>query len=70
MILLNMNWRTCKMFKLRIETGNDAFVPDKGVEVVVLLKEVTEKVSNGYTEGTIHDTNGGRVGEWTLTNRR
>ncbi len=57
------------MFKLRIETKNDAFVGYKYEEIIRLLKEVIDKLDERVIEGTLHDINGGRVGEYKLTNR-
>jgi len=56
------------MFKLRIETKNAAFEFSPEVEVQRILSEVSNKLDSGDS-GTIHDINGNRVGEWTLTKK-
>lgn len=54
------------MFKIQFETDNAAFQDDNFTfEVERILKEVTEKVNNGYTEGSILDVNGNVVGEFS-----
>jgi hypothetical protein len=57
------------MLKVRIETKNDAFEKDKGFECGRILNDVVASLAIGKTEGILHDINGGRVGEWKLTNR-
>lgn len=58
------------MFRLRIETKNQAFEEDnKQIEIVRILRELILRLECGNTEGTLHDINGNKVGEYTLTNR-
>lgn len=57
------------MFKLRIETNNQAFEDGRELEVCACLAGVIQKIEQGNTEGPIHDTNGNNVGNFTLTNR-
>ncbi len=62
------------MLKIRIETNNAAFVDGckykcLELEVCACLAGVIQKIEQGNTEGSIHDTNGNNVGNFTLTNR-
>lgn len=57
------------MFKLRIETKNDAFTNDRIGEITRILKEAIIKLERGETEPTLHDLNGGIVGYYSLTKR-
>ena len=52
--------------KLEIETDNQAFEDDKSFEVVRILKEVIQKLENGYVESRLFDLNGNPVGEFSL----
>lgn len=65
------------MFELKIKTGGAAFRSDyitdkngdyildpEATEVKKILKDVVQKLSNGYTEGKIIDINGNTCGEW------
>lgn len=65
------------MFKLEIKTGNAAFrdenetdkhgdyILDRSAyEVKRILREVSNKLENGYDEGKVFDINGNCVGEW------
>ena len=54
------------MFKLKFSTDNAAFA-DNGVhEVANILKEVAEKIEQGYTAFTVSDSNGNKVGKCEL----
>lgn len=68
------------MFKMTIDTGNDAFRNEYGetdkemeqldpssFELRRILKEVENSMRNGNTYEKIFDVNGNRVGEWSLT---
>ena len=68
------------MFKMTIDTGNDAFRNEYGktdkemeqldpssFELRRILKEVENSMGNGRTHEKIFDVNGNRVGEWSLT---
>ena len=61
------------MFKLNIETSNDAFTnPNTGnpdpiyetMEVSRILKTIANKMSQNEREGQILDFNGNNVGKW------
>jgi len=58
-----------KMFKLKIDTGNEAFSPDATYEVARILKVASEKLEEGFSDGTLYDSNGNKVGEFSLTTR-
>lgn len=61
------------MFKLEFETGSDAFFIEGGPpfhypwpEIERILKEI----SNGFVgvvAGSVYDSNGNRIGKWSLT---
>lgn len=55
------------MMYLKFDTGNAAFVDDLHGEVARILGGVATAVANGYRGGLIFDSNGNRVGEWSLT---
>ncbi len=56
------------MFKLKIETKNDAFEDDIQREIIHCLRDVIERLNLvGYDAGNIHDSNGNKVGTFTLT---
>ncbi len=58
------------MFKLQIDTNNQAFSEDKVCEVVRILKDAILKLEQGNDKrGILLDTNGNLVGNYTLTNR-
>lgn len=65
------------MFKLKIETGGSAFrdenetdkhgdfvLDSSAYEVRRILKDISNKLENGYDGGKIMDINGHCVGEW------
>ena len=70
------------MFELKISTGNAAYRSDfeedyneetnsydidrYNRELIRNLKEIIEKLENGYTEGSVYDINGNKSGEWKL----
>jgi len=54
------------MFKLKLETDNDAFQSGNGAnEIANILHDVAERIEDGSYGGTCHDTNGNSVGYWT-----
>lgn len=56
------------MFKLEFSTDNAAFEGDlKWMEIDTILRAVADKAGDGRTGGPIHDSNGNRVGAWSLT---
>lgn len=58
-------------FRLQIDMGNDAFVPDPGPEVARILREAATMIERGAWEGRkVRDINGNTVGDWKTTGRR
>ena len=56
------------MFTLKIETGNSAFDDGNAAdEVARILRDVAYNLVRGARTGVLHDTNGNRVGNFTLT---
>ncbi len=55
------------MFKIEFETENDAFAPVVTIEIRRLLRQVSDRVDDGQTEGTLADRNGNTVGRFSLT---
>lgn len=54
------------MFRLEIDTDNDAFSPWT-TEVVRLLRQAADKIeARGTTEGYFRDTNGNTCGCWSI----
>lgn len=56
------------MFKLTIETDNEAFDRHPKHELRRILADVSVKLAD-RTEGAILDINGNKVGSWSLTER-
>jgi hypothetical protein len=55
------------MFKLEIETDNDAFHPDARLEVTSILRGLVKRIDEGETDGKLRDSNGNTVGSFALT---
>lgn len=66
------------MFKLEIKTGGAAFRDESrtdhhgdyvldpyACEVRRILKDVSRKLEAGYTDGSVMDVNGNKVGSWS-----
>lgn len=54
------------MFRLEIDTENDAFYPWT-TEVARLLRLAAEDIeNNGSTDGSFRDVNGNAVGVWSI----
>lgn len=45
---------------------NSAFDEDQSYEVQRILKKVSEQVKNGFEDGEIKDSNGNKIGEWSM----
>ena len=57
------------MLKLRVETNNNTFTDfSKEAECIYCLKRVIKKIYENEKKGTIHDSMGNTVGEFSLTN--
>lgn len=56
------------MFKLSIETSNDAFVDYPGQEIATILAKAAADLMNHSCEtnvvGFVRDSNGNKVGSW------
>ena len=56
--------------EIKFTTGNAAFSEECGgsleYETIRILKDICEKIEIGYTEGSIIDINGNKVGYWKL----
>ena len=50
------------MFKIQIETANDAFVDDPRSEIVRILRDVADKMETGRFLNRLYDANGNAVG--------
>ncbi len=58
------------MFKLTIQTDNEAFADDSAGEISRILAELAAKLGPGMLAGQtgkLRDINGNTVGEWRLT---
>ena len=54
------------MFRVKIETGNDAFAENPSIEIARLLRKIASQVEEGRLEGRVMDINGNKVGEYGL----
>jgi len=54
-------------FTIEIESNDDAFVEDPKGEVFRLLKLVSENIYCGAVSRVLHDINGHRCGQWSMT---
>ncbi|VVB54026.1 Uncharacterised protein [uncultured archaeon] len=57
------------MFKLKIDTKNDSFTDDPRMEVTRILNDAIVKLAQGNDSGILLDSNGNKVGDFTLTKR-
>lgn len=49
------------------DTGNAAFDGGNGpAEAAGILRRVAEKLEAGHEGGSIHDSNGNRIGSWSV----
>ena len=56
------------MFKLTINTDNDAFSTDAAAEIAEILGKVAHKLMATEEDGgNVYDSNGNKVGAWSLT---
>jgi len=53
-------------FCLNFDMENSAFDEDQSYEVQRILKKVSEQVKNGFEDGEIKDSNGNKIGEWSM----
>lgn len=54
-------------FSIEINSSNDAFQDGVLTEIGRILDAVVDKMWNGQESGSVRDTNGNKVGEWSLT---
>lgn len=54
-------------FNVSIDSGNAAFQDGVLTEIGRILDAVVDKMWNGQESGSVRDTNGNKVGEWSLT---
>lgn len=54
------------MFKLEFDTDNAAFDHRAASETARILREVGEKIKNGYFNGKVMDVNGNSIGTFEL----
>ena len=52
--------------KIEFTTGNAAFDKYGDVEVKRILEKIIEQVELGYSQASIMDINGNKIGEWEL----
>jgi hypothetical protein len=55
------------MFKLEIDTANDAFLEDSSEGVAEIIEDIAVGLRHGQTKGSVRDGNGNTVGNWELT---
>lgn len=56
------------MFKLEFTTDNATFSDgDDRAESARILGRIVQYLGEGYDSGLIHDDNGNRIGDWSLT---
>jgi len=53
-------------FRLTLETNNDSFADQPGIEVARLLRQAAENVEAGARCENLSDENGNHVGFWRL----
>lgn len=54
------------MFKLQFDMSNDAFADRYDLEIARILTVVRESVTVGFRYGTIRDSNGHAIGQWSI----
>ena len=54
------------MFKLSFETDNASFDPWRPGEIARILKDIAYKIEGGETSGSIMDSNGNKLGNWSI----
>ena len=55
------------MLTVKIKTGNAAFEDGNlETELARILRQLADKIENGYTEGKLMDINGNSVGTYEL----
>ena len=57
------------MFKVKINTANEAFSQSPETEIARILRVIVDKLDSGRDGGTCVDINGNIVGSWEITNK-
>jgi len=52
------------MFKIEIETGNDAFTDRPDMEIKRIIAQIIQDIDRGKMEGIVSDFNGNKVGKY------
>ena len=63
------------MVEIKFRTGNAAFHDDNGEkdewyrnqEVARILREIADKIENGWDRGSVGDLNGNKIGDWRVS---
>jgi hypothetical protein len=53
-------------FEMKVESGNEAIVSSPISATQVILERIVKLMREGRNFGIIHDSNGNKVGEWSL----
>ena len=53
-------------FSIDLDGGHVALVDDPQGEVCRILDAIKQKITDGYTDGSVHDLNGNDIGQWCL----
>lgn len=55
------------MLKIEFSTENDTFSLFKEEECTTILQRIALQVSQGVVSAPVHDSNGNKIGEWSLS---
>jgi hypothetical protein len=55
------------MFKLEFATSSASFEDDPFSEAAEILHHIAYEINSSATSGLIFDSNGNRIGSWSLT---
>ncbi len=59
-------------FTVSVDTGSAAFADNLGAELGTMLRRLADEVDDGhrntYAGGPLRDSNGNKVGKWSLEN--
>jgi hypothetical protein len=58
--------RKDKVMEIKFSTDNDAFSENKTDECRMILRGIGEHLRDGHRGGIIMDSNGNKVGRWSL----
>jgi len=54
-------------FTLKIESEDQAMTDYPIEEMTQILSDIIKKLTSDYNGGTIHDTNGNKIGNWGIS---